>query len=492
MKIVVAILAVVGITAGGWYYYTQHFSADPPSNFRTATVTRGDMLPTISATGTAEPEDLIDVGAQVNGLIASLGPDPQNPKKSVDWCSVVKTGTLLARIEDSLYKAQVDSAQAAYEKAKADLEQMKAKLLQAENDWKRADSLIKTHAIADTDYDAAVANYKVAEANVGVDEAAIKEAEAALNLAKTNLGYTIIKSPVNGTVISRRVNIGQTVVASLSAPSLFLIAKDLHRMQIWTSVNEADIGRIHVGQEAHFSVDAYPNETFYGTVAQIRPDATMTQNVVTYTVVVDHDNSSEKILPYMTANVQFEIDHHPGVLLVPNGALRWKPRPVQIVPELRASLRGALNGHDGSHKKDGGDKQAADAQGGTKDGGSPGEKEGSRERPWPPRGERSKSADGGKLADAKAGDAPRTPGPRPAVAKKEHSERGRVWVKDDNYVRPIDVHIVATDGTNTEVTGKELQENMEVVVGENAATDDSSDTTNPFAPKLFNKGAKKN
>ena len=487
MKIVLAILAVAGISAGGWYYYTKHLSADPPSNFRTATVLRGDMLPTIGATGTAEPEELVDVGAQINGLLAALGPDPQNPKKSVDWCSVVTEGMLLARIDDSMYKAQVDSAQAAFDKAQADLEQMKAKQFQAENDWKRAENLIKQHAIAESDYDAAVANYKVAVANVGVGEAAIKQAQAALNVAKTNLGYTIIKSPVNGTVISRRVNVGQTVVASHTAPSLFLIAKDLRRMQIWTSVNEADIGRIHPGQQVHFTVDAHPSETFYGKVAQVRLDASMTQNVVTYTVVVDTDNSSGKVLPYMTANVQFEIDHHPGVLLVPNGALRWKPRPTQIVPELRDSLKSVLGGRDGSRKKDGGDKQAADAQGGEKDRGSPGDKDGNDVRPGSHRGERSKSAD-----VAKAADAPPPPTPPPAAPKKERDERGRIWVKDGNYVRPVDVRIVATDGTNTEVAGKNSKdlEGQEVVLGENAAADDTADTTNPFAPKLF-KGGKK-
>ena len=149
-------------------------------------------------------------------------------------------------------------------------------------------------------------------------------------MARTNLGYTTIKSPVRGVIIDRRVNIGQTVVASLNAPSLFLIAKDLRRMQVWASVNEADIGHIRLDMPVRFTVDAYAGETFHGKVTQIRMNATMTQNVVTYTVVVTTDNSNGKLLPYLTANVQFEMDQRSDVLLVPNAALRWKPQASQM------------------------------------------------------------------------------------------------------------------------------------------------------------------
>ena len=153
-----------------------------------------------------------------------------------------------------------------------------------------------------------------------------------MRTAKTNLGYTTITSPVRGMILDRRVNIGQTVVASLNAPSLFLIAKDLRRMQVWASVNEADIGRIRVNMPVRFTVDAYPGQMFRGKVTQIRMNATMTQNVVTYTVVVTTDNSSGKLLPYLTANVQFEMDQRSNVLLAPNAALRWKPQASQIDP----------------------------------------------------------------------------------------------------------------------------------------------------------------
>jgi HlyD family secretion protein len=189
-------------------------------------------------------------------------------------------------------------------------------------------------AISDTDYDTAFANHEVAKANVAAGVATIRQNKASVDAARINLGYCTIKSPVRGTILDRRVNIGQTVVASLNAPSLFLIAKDLKKMQVWASVNEADIGHIRVDMPVRFTVDAYPGQMLRGKVTQIRMNATMTQNVVTYTVVVTTDNSSGKLLPYLTANVQFEMDQRSGVLLVPNAALRWKPQASQIDPVL--------------------------------------------------------------------------------------------------------------------------------------------------------------
>ena len=184
--------------------------------------------------------------------------------------------------------------------------------------------------------------YEIAQANVAVGEAAIvqsrnavAQAQATLQRGQRNLSYCTIKSPVKGVIIDRRVNIGQTVVSSLNAPSLFLIAKDLKRMQVWVSVNEADVGSIHPGQPVSFTVDAYPGKIFRGEVGKIRLNATMTQNVVTYTVEVITDNSSGKLLPYLTANAQFELSQHNNVLLVPNAALRWCPQPEQVTPKFR-------------------------------------------------------------------------------------------------------------------------------------------------------------
>lgn len=327
MRTLFVIVILIGTAAGGAAYYSTHVTAGPVVSFRTEVVKRGDLLATISATGTVEPEEVVDVGAQVAGLITGFGKDPQG--KLIDYNSVVDEGTELASIDRTTYEAALEQAEATLERSQADLAQLEAKCDQAEQEWKRATSLRPNNAISDTDYDTAVANYKAAKANVSVGKAAIRQNTASLRMAKTNLGYTTIKSPVRGVILARRVNIGQTVVASLNAPSLFLIAKDLQRMQVWASVNEADIGRIKVDMPVRFTVDAYPGELFRGKVTQIRMNATMTQNVVTYTVIVTTDNSNGRLLPYLTANVQFEVDSRSQILLASNAALRWKPEAAQ-------------------------------------------------------------------------------------------------------------------------------------------------------------------
>ncbi len=432
MKTLLGFLFVLVAATGGAAYYFTQLAADPPVSYRIATVTRGDLVSTISATGTAEPEEVVDVGAQVVGRIKSLGQDPGDPqkKKTIDYGSVVEENTILALIDDAVYKAQVNQAKASLARAKADLIQLQAKAEQTKAEWKRAESLRATKAIADTDYDLAVANYKVAQANLAVGESAVSQSEAALQLAQTNLDYTIIRSPVRGVIIDRRVNVGQTVVASLNAPSLFLIAKDLRRMQVWASVNEADIGRIKPGIPVRFTIDAYPGDTFHGKVAQIRLNATMTQNVVTYTVVVETGNSDLRILPYLTANLRFEIDRHADVLLVPNAALRWKPRPSLVAPDARESA---------------GAGPAASGE---------------------PRQSRGHGKDSGK-------------------PEEKREERGRVWVQDGEFVRPIDVIVGATDGAQTEVSGPAVSEGMKVVIGEARKQDlGDGDTTNPFVPNI--------
>ena len=329
MRLLLILIVVVGLVAGGAAYYSKQLTAETPTEFRTVTVDKGDVAATITATGTLEPEELIDVGAQVAGLIQKFGPDPHGPFGYVDYNSVVKKGDLLAIIDPRVYQSQLDAAAATLARSQADLGELQAKCVQAEKELKRAQSLLPQKAIADTDYDLDVANYGVAKAMVEVGKATIKQDEAALQMAKTNFEYTTIVSPVKGQIIDRRVNIGQTVVSSLSTPSLFLIAKDLSHMQVWASVNEADIGHITVGMPVEFTVDAFSGETFHGKVLQVRLNAQMTQNVVTYTVVVITDNKSGRLLPYLTANLRFVVDTKHDVLLVPNVALRWKPRPAQ-------------------------------------------------------------------------------------------------------------------------------------------------------------------
>ena len=226
--------------------------------------------------------------------------------------------------------------------ADANVLQMKANLLLAQQNWDRAQKLGPSDALAQSAYDQYQATYEVAKANLAAAEAAVEQAKASvaqamatLNTAQINLGYCTIKAPVKGVIIDRQVNIGQTVVSSLSATSLFLLAKDLKRITAWVSVNEADVGSIYQGQPVTFTVDAFPNREFKGEVGKIRLNATMTQNVVTYTVEVNTNNDDGKLLPYLTANAKFIIGRRENVLLVPNAALRWSPRPDQIAPDAR-------------------------------------------------------------------------------------------------------------------------------------------------------------
>jgi HlyD family secretion protein len=221
---------------------------------------------------------------------------------------------------------------------------MKSQRTQTERDWERARRLGPEGAISQLDFDTIQRDYLKAKAAVPGGEAALLKAKnavdvcrATLDRAETNLGYTKIVSPVKGVIIDRRINIGQTVVSSLTAPSLFLIAKDLTRMQVWATVNEADVGSIHPGQAVDFTVDTYPQDVFHGQVYQVRYNATMNQNVVTYTVVVNTENKDLKLLPYLTANLSFRVDDRDDVLQVPNAALRWKPQPAQVAPEYRTA-----------------------------------------------------------------------------------------------------------------------------------------------------------
>jgi len=324
-------VAVLG-TLGVWKFYGGN---EPAAKLRTAPVQRVDLVATISATGTVEPEEVVDVGAQVAGQINAFGKDVNG--QTVDYGSVVDAGTVLARIDDSLYAADVEQARANLNSAEAGVAQAQAKLEQARQDWQRAQKLGPSEALAPSAYDQYKAGFEIARADLAVAQAAVGQTRAALHRAERNLGYCTITSPVKGVIIDRRVNIGQTVVASLNAPSLFLIAKDLRRIQVWVSVNEADIGHLRPGQEVTFTVDAFPGRVFHGLVGKIRLNASMTQNVVTYTVVVTTDNTDGKLLPYLTANVQFITGRRTQVLAVPNAALRWTPRSEEIAPEFRSS-----------------------------------------------------------------------------------------------------------------------------------------------------------
>ena len=425
LKIVVPVVLLLMVVVAVWQWRSQRAQA---ALFRTAEVARGELLVTINATGTVEPEEVIDVGAQVAGRIVAFGQDAKGG--IVDYGSKVTAGTVLARIDDSLYSAEVAAAEAQLGSAKAGLQRAEADRFRASQDWQRAQKLGPSEALSQSSYDAYQSAYKTAVAQVAVSKAAIRQAEATLRRAQRNLGYCTIISPVDGVIIDRRVNIGQTVVASLNAPSLFLLAKDLTRIQVWVAVNEADIGRIHSGMPVHFTVDAFPGETFRGEVGKVRLNAAMTQNVVTYTVEIVTDNSNGRLLPYLTANVEFELERVANALLVPNAALRWTPTgPKQVAAPFRDALARKEKG--GRPGQNGGDRK--------KDNGSP----------------------------------------RP----------GTLWMLDGSQVRPLSVTIGQSDGQLTAVTGEGLHEGLAVVIGvQQQANGERSEGGNPFTPKFVRSG----
>jgi HlyD family secretion protein len=444
MKALFIVLGILVLLAGAGGWYWVHNSA-PAITFKTAEVKRGQMLATISATGSIEPEAVVDVGAQVAGLIVSFGNDANG--KPVDYDSPVKAGSVMAKIDDAVYradrdiaKAQLEQAKATVKKADADLLQAQALQYQAEQNWLRAQKIGQGDALSKNDYDMYQANFKSTAANVEVARAeldlaktGIAQAQATLDKAQRNLDFCTIASPVDGVIISRRVNIGQTVVSSLNAPSLFLIAKDLHKMQIWVAVNEADIEQIKAGQNVTFTCDGIPNRIFQGKVNKVRLNAQTTQNVVTYTVEVNFNNDDDALKPYKTANVQFELNKDPDVLLVPNAALRWYPSDKEeVAPEARDQ--------------------------------------------WKPVDE----DDEAKPADAGA---PQQ-GPKPKGKKKPVARNGLLWVSDGQHVHPLKVQVGPTDAIQTEVSGADLKAGQQVVVGEVEQSSADGQERNPFLPQM--------
>jgi HlyD family secretion protein len=510
-------LAGLASVVGGVAAWYIHETADQPSNFRTVAIERGNLLATINATSVTEPEQLVDVGAQINGMVETFGKDLDDPKKDVDYDSRVEVGTILAQIDPALYKAALHQAQGNYDNALAMLEQAKTNLKLSQQNWDRAIILHDRKVMSQADYDSAQADLETKNPALLAAKASVEVCKANLETAQTNLNYCTIKSPVKGVIVDRRVNIGQTVVSSLSAASLFLIARDLTRMQLWVSVNEADIGQIHPQQPVQFTVDAYPHTTFRGVVTQIRLNANMTQNVVTYTVVVTTDNSSRRLLPYMTANVKFEVAKRDRVLLVPSAALRWKPQPNQIVADSREAFSKSHH-HEG--RLGGGSKSDQKADQGSKgdqsskpesDQASPGmEKEAlASADESASKGDASASGGAAESADAR----PKREKTPEAAAAKNGDGRGRmkrgdrsaskngdlneprkrnrprkdtptVWVEEEGFARPLQIETGMTDGTQVEITGGDLKEGMQVIVGE-VRREEGAQTKNPFIPSMF-------
>jgi HlyD family secretion protein len=326
--IIITIIAVVIIAAGLFLYLKEN---GKNAVYKTETVSRGEIKSVVTATGTVNAVTTVSVGTQVSGTIKKL---------LVDYNSRVKQGQLLAQIDPSTFQAQVDQARANLLSAKANLDKAMVATLDAKRTFQRNKELFAQNFIARSDLDTAETNTQSAQAQQKVNEAQVEQAKAALKIAETNLEYTSILSPVNGTVISRSIDVGQTVAASFQTPTLFSIAQDLTKMQIDTNVDEADIGKVRVGQEVSFNVDAYPDTIFTGTVSEVRNAPTTVSNVVTYDVVIQVGNPQLKLKPGMTANVSITTETRADVLRIPNAALRYKPADAKAVVEKTPDKRG--------------------------------------------------------------------------------------------------------------------------------------------------------
>jgi HlyD family secretion protein len=391
-------IGVLAITATLAAYY-RTTGGDKSPQFVTASATRGDVVELVEATGKLEAVTTVQVGTQVSGTIQSL---------HADFNSQVRKGQVVARLDPSVLDAQVEQAQATVARLAADVERARIQLDDAQLKLQRARELLKRGLIPALDLENAETTARQAAASLKAAEAQVVQSRASLNQARVNLSHTVIKAPVDGIVISRNVDVGQTVAASMSAPTLFEIAKDLTEMQVNASIDEADIGRIASGQHVSFKVDAYPNDTFSGTVAQVRLDPVVAQNVVSYVTIINVPNRDLKLKPGMTANVSIEVARADDAVRVPNAALRFVPTEEMLAAMPKAE---------------------------------------------PPAGEAV---------------APRA---RPAgQGGRRPADVARVWTLQEGQLRPVRVRTGISDGVLTAILEGELQEGAAVVTGVTAST----------------------
>jgi HlyD family secretion protein len=392
-KWIVTILTLAGLAAAG-AAVVRHRSAKDESGLRTEVVGRGEVAATVTATGTIAAVTTVQVGSQVSGIVSSL---------SVDYNSPVKKGQLLATLDPTPFQAQVEQRRA--DLARAEVDQRNTEIA-----FNRQKRLLEGGLTAPSDYDTAKAAFDAAKAGVA-------QAQATLHQSQTNLSYTKIFSPIDGVVVARQYDIGQTVAASFQAPTLFTIAEDLTKMQVLADVDQSDIGRVAVGQTARFTVDAYADETFSGAISQIRLNATQNQNVVTYPVIIDVANPDKRLKPLMTADVTIEVAKIADVLRVPNAALRFRP-----VDTGRGGAGSAPPG---------------------------------------PQGAAGAGPDAARTATPAGGMAGVLRSARPAVGRSDN-----VYVMDDEgRTREVAVKTGITDGRYTAIVGGDLKEGDRVAVG---------------------------
>ena len=401
-------LVLVAVLAGGaWYAKSKLAPGVLPieQRVKTVAVSRGPISSKITATGTLSALVTVQVGSQVSGRIAEL---------HADFNTQVKKGQLIAKIDPQLFEAAIQQSRANLLAAEGNLAKAKAQAADAARQLERQKALAARELIAQADLDTAQANSDVAKASVQASQGSVEQAKASLSQAQINLAYTTITSPITGVVISRSVDVGQTVAASLQAPTLFTIAEDMTRMQVDTNVAEADIGKLAAGMTAVFQVDAWPNVTFKGKIREIRNAAINVQNVVTYDAVIDVENPELKLKPGMTANVTVNWAQADNVLQIPNAALRFRPSP-DLLPSSPSGTAAAETG-------------AARASG-------QGQGQGR------PRGGGNRAGGGGGA----------------------NSNHKQVWLLRERQVVPVIVETGITDGSSTEVSGGDLKEGDLVV-----------------------------
>jgi HlyD family secretion protein len=410
--IIIAVLVVLGIAA--WFFFLR--GENVKYEWKTAKVEKGDITMTVTATGTLNAVTTVQVGTQVSGIINKI---------LVDFNSVVKEGQVIARLDTTYLSAAVEDA-------KATVNRNRIQVNQSKRDFDRTKALFADSVVAQADYDNALTAYETAMSNM-------VSAQANLNRAYINLRYATITAPISGVIVSRAVDVGQTVAASFNTPTLFTIANDLTKMQVQASVDEADIGKIKVGQAVTFTVDAYENQDFTGTVQQVRLQPTVTQNVVNYTVIIDVPNPDLKLMPGMTANITVTIDEVKDVLRVPSTALRFNP-PQAYIEKMMSEMPDSIKQKREKWMKSGG----------------------------------GQSRQGGMAGM----------GPGGNFQKAARSDRGTLWILADGKLKPQRVHLGLSDGTYTQVEGK-ITEGEEVVTAQaNATTSTKSTQTqqNPFGP----------
>jgi HlyD family secretion protein len=447
--LIVAIVLVLAVLVGLFFF--RRGKGSDGDQYRSEAVDRGDVTSTVSATGTVSAVITVQVGSQVSGIISKL---------YADFNSQVKKGQILAELDPTPFAQQVEQRQADVTKSQVEV----ANTLVTYNRQKR---LAAAGLIPQSDLDAAKAAYDGSRASLALSQAALRQAQ-------TNLGYTKIYSPIEGQVVARQYDLGQTVAASFSAPTLFTIAQDLTKMQVQADVDQSDIGQIRVGEPAHFNVDAYPDQEFRGAISQVRLNATITQNVITYPVIIAVPNPDGKLRPSMTANVTIDVATVKDVLRVPNAALRFKPegKPDANGKTAKAGDN-AANGAAGAGAAPSGGGRRRRGAGADGAGAAPGGAAGQGA------GNNTAGAPGSEGAGTGA---PGGPGGFAGKGKGGHRQGQTVYVLGEkNALRPVYIRTGISDGHYTQVLGGELKPGDKVVTGVATLKVQDNSNTNPNA-----------